>query len=905
MLDTCSASSSVTVPLAAIASALYAPDALRCLRIIIAQDDTNPLLQQQISLAASVVAKSCARCFSTCWGSNRATFSSRSHQELLVNAGVLHALARRLASFNLPDKKNLKGYGEDNDRLLPPVAPATARLAPILEALSAIIQGSKIYAIELLFTTPLLVVFPPRKEVASIGTSRTVAGGLMSIYIPKTRSSSDVFLQSPQHILTPANFSPLSTLNSSSSTDFPPLSAASNSHTLNFPTLHNYNSQHSHTGVISDAQSGLLSSGGVTADDSEASTGHNTPLRRRPEMTDVEEDDRLRSVQLRGEEPHQEDFEPDIEVEESEFMNWLISLVRSETSITRLAAASLLTNLLLLGLGKNLHPVLRLLVVPVIVRLLDDSNSDCCRMVSSSCTGVGGIDSRTLTKWTVEEKAPTVLARLVMESSDLQKAAVEAGAIKKLVAMLKQASLATPLPTNCSNGDGPSYADEPSPADHPHYVHRMRLKEGILKCLANLTLFKDEYRREVIDARVIQTLVSSCLKPLPQTSSTVPGRSFIIEGNTPAVLVAACSVVRSVSRSVSILRTSLIDAGIALPIFILLRHDCLAVQVAATMCVCNLLLDFSPMRGPLLDAGALEVLCDLAKSGAAALKLNALWALKHLMCDADVEMKRKAFSRLGPGYIINIITIPDSSICEDDEDMPDTDAELYNLGVGFSGAIEESVKWSTSQDSGYGQTNCQVQTPPKATDALKLLRKQASVAPESLARREQIALQEQAIDFLRNFIYGSSSDAAVLIDLIFDEIGAETLFSLLESLLSVPHPPGEIVNAVVYLVVHLAAGAPRHRQIIMERKGLMTSLLGLWNHRMRDVRNGLVWVVITLTWAEEGPDAEGVHQRVAVLRQMGWVDLLREMRKDVELDVRERVKTAEYQLGVGMGATRM
>jgi hypothetical protein len=68
------------------------------------------------------------------------------------------------------------------------------------------------------------------------------------------------------------------------------------------------------------------------------------------------------------------------------------------------------------------------------------------------------------------------------------------------------------------------------------------------------------------------------------------------DGNPDPVLIAACKVTRSLSRSVSVLRTSLIDHGVAQPIFELLTHPNVKVQIAATEVITNLVLDVSPMR---------------------------------------------------------------------------------------------------------------------------------------------------------------------------------------------------------------------------------------------------------------------------------------------------------------------
>jgi hypothetical protein len=75
---------------------------------------------------------------------------------------------------------------------------------------------------------------------------------------------------------------------------------------------------------------------------------------------------------------------------------------------------------------------------------------------------------------------------------------------------------------------------------------------------------------------------------MPKNSAT--------DGNPTPTILAACGAARMLTRSVSVLRTSLIDAGVAQPLFVLIKHPDLEVQIAATAAICNLALDFSPMK---------------------------------------------------------------------------------------------------------------------------------------------------------------------------------------------------------------------------------------------------------------------------------------------------------------------
>lgn len=49
-----------------------------------------------------------------------------------------------------------------------------------------------------------------------------------------------------------------------------------------------------------------------------------------------------------------------------------------------------------------------------------------------------------------------------------------------------------------------------------------------------------------------------------------------------------------------------------------------------TSTICNLLLEFSPSKEPMVESGCCEMLCDLTKSPDAALRLNGSWALMNM-----------------------------------------------------------------------------------------------------------------------------------------------------------------------------------------------------------------------------------------------------------------------------------
>ncbi|KAL7276039.1 hypothetical protein RUND412_000983 [Rhizina undulata] len=912
-------------PCSAISSAIYTPEVLKHLCTILSQTSSSTLIQQQITLASSLIATSCGRYAPPTPTDSGGVSRAGMHQRMLVDAGVLDALASRLGGFVVAEKSTPRSTINDRraEGSIPPPAPPSAKLAPILDAISATIKDSKIRALEFMYSPAITALFPPTtspspEPEAFSYTGRQFAArsaSTSSINMPLPKASSSL-IQPPQLLITPSAFPPLSA--AASISHYPPISLSGSHSSMPSYGLHHH---HHHHGAIAEAQSLTLAGG----EDSESLTGGDTPLRQRGDTVEPEERG-PQSMSYIGESG--DSSETEIEVEESPLIPWLIHQVRSGDSLTRLMAANVLTNLFRVGLmGKKGVNFLVLLVLPILVRILGSDDKELLRGVSiGTGTGVGGVNAETWVKWTIQERTPAILARLVMDNPEMQKAAVDAGAIKRLGHILRR--VAEPVYSSSTNGtqngDSGSRNIDTSVdfgVNTPEKQHRMRVKEGVLRCIANLASFKDEYRKAIIDAGVVQILVAS-MKPLSHIPSPLPPENNNVEGNPSPVLTAACGAIRALSRSVSILRTSLIDAGVAIPLFVLLNHPDMEVKIASTAAVCNLVLEFSPMKQKIVEAGVLEILCAHAKSDNSELRLNAVWALKHLVLEAEHSFKQKCFDTLGAQWLLGIITCDEDTIAEredeemgegdDDGDKKDGHGEIESTPDGLMGdGVSDPRIFRKKHGEGSSEDPCRKRNfPPKAA---VLLQKLENIERDegNRVRREEIRLQEQCLDFIRNFICGK--DGGQMIDLLFETIGQDHFFRILEARLSprinTAHspftskrastidPPSEIVQSTVYIIVSIAAIDPRHRQTLIEQTNLLKLLLPLWNHRLTNVRVGFAWVVINLTWMEEGENREIIKARARELKRLGFVDRLDAMSRDSELDVRERVKSAKFQLG--------
>jgi len=277
-------------------------------------------------------------------------------------------------------------------------------------------------------------------------------------------------------------------------------------------------------------------------------------------------------------------------------------------------AASVLTVLYRAGLTNKIRETpIGLLVVPLLVQMLDDVPAP-----SKGKEHPGDEEAASL-DLAIKERAPAILAMLITDSEYLQKAAFDAGAIGKLSKMLKvsydpvlEASHPHPWsPHGTSNGEDTDTQNRRLDryGQPPVLVHKIKVRESTLKAIAALVPFKDEYRKVIVDQGMIPYIVESMSSNPGKPTSKINDKSEKTANGTTEeqpkqgygvnpvnVLIAACGALRALSRSVSILRTTLIDNGVAMPVFRLLQHPDIEVQIAATASVCNLVTDISPMR---------------------------------------------------------------------------------------------------------------------------------------------------------------------------------------------------------------------------------------------------------------------------------------------------------------------
>jgi len=522
---------------------------------ILGSSSTIIVVQEQKRLVATLISRLCR---------------SPQHQSLLAGQGILDSLALQLASFAVSRGEVVPGAeilarGDGLDGMIPDPAPLGSDLALVLEAISTIIADSRYRACMLMCSPAIMAIFPNAEfspatkeakaarnalEVTGLSTARSRNPGAIEYLLPV------VPITQPRSL-------------SSQFTQFPPLG-------------------------FSPSSDNLISAA-------------------RPITTKFSGWDptRLDSASSNG------DTEP--EDAESPIIPWLIHLVRTTDGLERVMAASVLATLYKAGFALPEREVaIGLLVVPLLCRLIRDHD----KHVPPTLQNASFIERHIALDWAILERTPAVLARLLADSDYLQQTAHECGAMKTVHKLLKDAY--EPMPAQTASRPWSPTPEHRAvyeeglprccigpPGQLPIYAHKLKMRECSLKLVAGLVANKEDYRKAITDYDVLPYIVES-LSATPTKPRNAKEKSKAEKaagdemdtlnenspyGNNPnTVIVAACHVIRVLSRSPSNLRTILEDHGVAMPIFRLLKHTAADIQIAACGAVCNLVLSHSPMR---------------------------------------------------------------------------------------------------------------------------------------------------------------------------------------------------------------------------------------------------------------------------------------------------------------------
>ncbi|KAH9363142.1 hypothetical protein HPB48_011890 [Haemaphysalis longicornis] len=152
------------------------------------------------------------------------------------------------------------------------------------------------------------------------------------------------------------------------------------------------------------------------------------------------------------------------------------------------------------------------------------------------------------------------------------------------------------------------------------------------------------------------------MKKIIETDSLMEHVVSSLSDTNARVRLSAVRCLHSLSRSVQQLRTTFQDHAVWRPLMRLLHNAPDDILLVASSTLCNLLLEFSPSKEPILECGAVELLCGLTRRDEPALRLNGCWALMNMAFQADQKIKAQILSTLGTDQVFRLLSDPDVSV---------------------------------------------------------------------------------------------------------------------------------------------------------------------------------------------------------------------------------------------------
>ncbi|CAA9963593.1 Armadillo repeat domain containing protein [Pyrenophora teres f. maculata] len=800
------------------------------------------------------------------------TCQEDSQKRMLVDAGILDLLAEKLAAVAaMDDRIPITEAKQSNYEQLPRTC-----LSDILETISAIIKDSHFYTARFLYSQPIQQLFGWPKERATANFDQGSASQTPSWekLIPRVQT----------------------------------MASKSDPYIKQWPALGAYPS------ATGDSYSRLESQ---------------QPTSSRSVITDESE---------------------------SPLFIWLMYVARRGEGRERLSACWLLALLKKFGDRWPLNDPSKTtrerhfsyLIIPLVEKMIEDSSPTSDQVKKAHNLSPAAREELRF----VLERSPVVLAELVAGNKSLQTAAVHARTLPTLIQILKKSfdiptTSSKPLwqPKSASHEVKDSTVDPASSTLgrsglNPDLLHAFRYRESVLLALAAIAGDQDSLRKMVIEMGAATHIIEALV---PYNENSEQGASSSAkDGNPDSVLIAACKVTRSLSRSVSVLRTSLIDHGVAQPIFELLTHPNVKVQIAATEVITNLVLDVSPMRTEILESGVLATLCEQCRSANFDLRFGSLWALKHLCLGLPHAMKIQCLDELGVGWLVQVLNGEPSKPAMGTPNAAGEQVDILNAVDEPRMDVDEEP--SSEDDDAMTESIPSMRRHPRSgsryTSATNIRDRLQQIKNDEQdnrlnGERDDIRIQEQALDFIRNFV-SEDKASGEMIDHLLKTFGHSRFFELLDAKIRpknssmssqsqaspgtpsywlsnshrttftqstnnlaqpnwAAYPSTELILATIYILVHLANGRPQHRSLLISQTTLMQHVLPLFSHPRRDVRVACAWMLHNLVWIEDHTDEAATRERAINLRQLGFEEGAKQLGRDMDLDVKQRAMVSIEQ----------
>lgn len=277
--------------------------------------------------------------------------------------------------------------------------------------------------------------------------------------------------------------------------------------------------------------------------------------------------------------------------------------------------------------------------------------------------------------------AASVLKGLVLKSEKLQRVACEAGAVPFLAELLgvqvqqiptsnrasslrrlgilgstRTASLWPPREMNLDSNalglvDNRVTRDgEPRPLSPSSAAQILSADIGTLEvvfdCLASLCSLWDPSRDACVRANILQMVF------------------VVLDHANPRVVVGGLRCIRSLTRSLKIIRHEMDPTNAMGRLLRLLKSDCLEIQKQAIACICNMVVNFASRLSASVSDDDVDLIVSLVHSSDLDTRIYVLRSLKNITCGADANTTSLVVNRLTRDHLLELLEDDSTAIRE-------------------------------------------------------------------------------------------------------------------------------------------------------------------------------------------------------------------------------------------------
>jgi hypothetical protein len=302
------------------------------------------------------------------------------------------------------------------------------------------------------------------------------------------------------------------------------------------------------------------------------------------------------------------------------------------------------------------------------------------------------------------------------------------------------------------------------------------------------------------------------------------------------------------------------------------------VRVEATAAICNLVLDFSPMKKLIQELGGVDSLVELAHGGARP--------------RADEGEDR--YYALSAAATMHTSSVPGAG--------KEHAVRAVRAGLSGSQQLRLHALWALKNLLSHSDTALKVDVMEKLDFKF--------VAALCEDAEVEMVFKEQALNILRNAAASKESDVTFMVDGMG---GGARLMATLEKCIwegrSAGEPGAAVIEQAAFVLVNVATGTEQHRKLLLRRPNIMDALAFFCNHPWKDIRVAAARCIGNLlsrpkssaeppTQLEADAAYPDLHSEAkARLTTFGLDVKIAELaQSDAELDVRERAKSALNKL---------